>query len=189
MENDLISRQDVIKAINKALDRETFLYSFVRKIAIDAVRALPSVHPDVPDTNVGDTIFRKAAIDALCEEPQVWSGNDDYGQGLNNQWHYDVNALKKVPSAQPDLSEYSDKLWKAAYERGKADAQQGWIPVTERLPDESKWYLISNGLDSWVAIWSKENKEWLSVTGLDYTITDVVAWMEFPEPYREEGNT
>lgn len=62
-----------------------------------------------------------------------------------------------------------------------------WIPVTERLPDESKWYIISNGLDSWVAIWSKENKEWLSVTGLDYTITDVIAWMEFPDPYREDG--
>lgn len=26
-------------------------------------------------------------------------------------------------SAQPDLSDYSDKLWKAAYERGKRDAQ------------------------------------------------------------------
>ena len=66
---------------------------------------------------------------------------------------------------------------------------QRWIPCSERLPDESKWYLISNGLDSWVAIWSKENKEWLSVTGLDYTITDVVAWMEFPEAYREDGAT
>lgn len=27
------------------------------------------------------------------------------------------------PSAQPDMSEYSDRLWKAAYERGKREAQ------------------------------------------------------------------
>ena len=28
-----------------------------------------------------------------------------------------------MPFAQPDLSEYSDKLWRAAYERGKKEAQ------------------------------------------------------------------
>lgn len=31
--------------------------------------------------------------------------------------------IANMPSTQPDLSEYSDKLWKAAYERGKAEAQ------------------------------------------------------------------
>ena len=34
-------------AINKALDRETLLYSFVRKVAIDAVKALPSAQPEI----------------------------------------------------------------------------------------------------------------------------------------------
>lgn len=31
-------------------------------------------------------------------------------------------AIQQLPPAQPDLSGYSDKLWKAAYERGKAEA-------------------------------------------------------------------
>ena len=44
--NDLISRQAAIEAINKALDRETLLYSFVRKVATDAVKALPSAQPE-----------------------------------------------------------------------------------------------------------------------------------------------
>ena len=39
---DTIYREDAIKAINKALDRETLLYGFVRKIAVDAIRAMPS---------------------------------------------------------------------------------------------------------------------------------------------------
>jgi len=47
-----------------------------------------------------DLISRQAAIDALGDEPEVWSGKDEYEQGLNNQWHYDVNALKAVPSAE-----------------------------------------------------------------------------------------
>lgn len=49
-----------------------------------------------------DPIDRQAAIDALGEEPEVWSGKDEYERGLNNQWHYDVTALKAVPSAQTD---------------------------------------------------------------------------------------
>lgn len=49
-----------------------------------------------------DLIERQAAIDALGEEPEVWTGKDEYAQGLNNQWHYDVNSLKALPSAQPE---------------------------------------------------------------------------------------
>ena len=54
---------------------------------------------------MNDTIYRQAAIDALGEEPEVWTGNDDYAQGLNNQWHYDVNAIKALPSAQPEQTD------------------------------------------------------------------------------------
>jgi hypothetical protein len=38
----------------------------------------------------------------------------------------DIEALRMAISAletQPDLSSYSDKLWRNAYERGKAEAQ------------------------------------------------------------------
>ena len=55
-----------------------------------------------------DLISRKSALDALGEEPEVWTENDEYAQGLNNQWHYDVNALKAVPPAQPET--YKEKL-------------------------------------------------------------------------------
>ena len=39
---DLISRKAAIDAINKALDRETLLNSFVRKVAVDALKTMPS---------------------------------------------------------------------------------------------------------------------------------------------------
>ena len=46
MVGDTISRQAAIDAINKALDRETLLNSFVRKVAIDAVKELPPAQPE-----------------------------------------------------------------------------------------------------------------------------------------------
>jgi hypothetical protein len=44
--NDLISRQAAIEAINKALDRQTLLNRFVRKVAIDAIKQLPPAQPE-----------------------------------------------------------------------------------------------------------------------------------------------
>ena len=113
------------------------------------------INTDVPDTNVGDTISRQAAIDALGDEPEVWSGKDEYAQGLNNQWHYDVNALKAVPSAQPesfewchDCKEYDTeahcchrwtKVIRNTVEELKfAQPEQRWIPVKTRPMDEEE---------------------------------------------------
>lgn len=44
--DDYISRKAAIDAVNKALDRETLLYGFVRKVAIDAIRLLPSAQTE-----------------------------------------------------------------------------------------------------------------------------------------------
>lgn len=52
---------------------------------------------------MSDLIDRQDAIDALGDEPEVWTGKDEYAQGLNNQWHYDRNAILSCPSAEPDV--------------------------------------------------------------------------------------
>ena len=58
----------------------------------------------IQQTDFADQLITKqAAIDALGDEPEVWTGRDEYAQGLNNQWHYDRNAIKAVPSAQPEI--------------------------------------------------------------------------------------
>jgi hypothetical protein len=44
--SDLISRQAAIDAVNRALDRETLLNRLVRKVAIDAIRIVPTVQPN-----------------------------------------------------------------------------------------------------------------------------------------------
>lgn len=69
---------------------------------------------------MNDLINRQMAIDALGDEPEVWSGKDEYELGLNNQWHYDVNALKALPSAKPKTCEGCKHLgkWKNEVEYG-----------------------------------------------------------------------
>ena len=57
------------------------------------------------------------------------------------------NDIMRFPSAQPDLSSYSDKLWRAAYERGKAEAQPQ--RMRGRWINDAKTYyemLIKKGL-------------------------------------------
>lgn len=69
-----------------------------------------------------------------------------------------------------------------------------WIPVSERLPSESDYYLatIINGFDEeevciiWFAHVDDYNmvaSEWREITGED----TVIAWQPLPKPYREDG--
>ena len=144
-----------------------------------------------------DLISRQAAIDALGNEPEVWSENDQYDQyelGLNNQWNSDVDALKALPSAQQ------------------------WIPVSERLPNEDE--VLYDGIkmhgtremsDRVLAIdktgfiktgyfintshthsdgkkwefgdhYDNEPENWIVTS----TYHEPIAWMPLPDPYRKE---
>lgn len=49
---------------------------------------------------MSDLISRQDAIDALGEEPLVWDENDDYDVATRNQWRYDVECIKEVPSIE-----------------------------------------------------------------------------------------
>ena len=51
-----------------------------------------------------DLISRQAAINALGDKPLSWT-EGEYELGLQNQWQSDVDALKELPSAQPDQTD------------------------------------------------------------------------------------
>lgn len=66
-----------------------------------------------------DLIKREDAIKAMQER-----------YFLVHDFYTATAIIRSVPSADIDLSEYYDKLWKTAYERGKADRPQGeWKSV------------------------------------------------------------
>ena len=127
-------------------------------------------HEERTETHACDLISRQAAIDAHYE---YCNKHPDAGFPV-----WSLKILEDLPSAQPDLSEYSDKLWKAAYERGKAEAQQRWIPCSERLPEDGQEILATTTDNAWgdVVIIRTYYKEMHK---------SVIAWMPLPEPYAE----
>lgn len=72
---------------------------------------------------------------------------------------YLENVLDDMPTVDTDLSEYSDRLWQAAYERGKAEARKKgkWIyeGIRGRFPtcrcsvcgslENADWAVIQGG--------------------------------------------
>ena len=57
-----------------------------------------------------DFISRQAAIDALGEEPYALY-RDDYMLGRRNQYREDKNALRQLPSAEPEIIRCKDCKW------------------------------------------------------------------------------
>lgn len=92
-----------------------------------------------------------------------------------------------------DLEGYSDKLWRAAYERGKADRPRGeWINIEEEPPIDSESVVVSVYFpdygDTILAIghYSPRFDQWRLYSDREGEIRSgykVIAWMPLPEPY------
>ena len=61
-----------------------------------------------------DTISRQAAIDAMEESKTIFHDRKTIIGKMQD-------IVNNLPSVQSDMSGYSDRLWKLAYERGKRD--------------------------------------------------------------------
>ena len=70
---------------------------------------------------MSDLISRQAAIDVLgkMQTYKLFAGDDML---LIDQAEAQTE-LMMLPSVQPDLSSYSDKLWRNAYKRGRTEAE------------------------------------------------------------------
>ena len=138
---------------------------------------------DIPERNVGDMISRQDKTDAI----DILKRN--YPSSCYEDLCKAVDISIKALSAQTDLSAYSDKLWKSAYERGKSEAEQMWTPIEEHLPDLEVvvWVTLALGIRGYNIVskaqWDGDcwhyPKSRLRVT------LKVLAWMpiQIPKPY------
>ena len=146
-DRDTISRQAAIDALDGIIvvggrNNAVRMMRYIEAVR-DRLKQLPSAQPVDKDIHVpcNDTISRAAAIDAI-EEMQMpimrsmFSEEQFVFKGMSEA----LQAIKDLPSAQPDLSSYSDKLWRNAYERGKAEAQAEIVRCKDCKYHLHPWY-------------------------------------------------
>ena len=137
---DLISRDDAREAIEKLMEIH-FDRQVVLAKARDAIVSLPSADTDMSEYSdrlwkaayergkaekhqlATDLISRSDTIKAMCLECDIDEKCDVWIEGTDQRCT-DVEIVKGMPPADTDMSGYSDRLWKAAYERGKADGSR-----------------------------------------------------------------
>lgn len=106
---------------------------------------------------MSDVIYRQDAIDAVMDLPDCENGySDTYDKSCI------IGVIEDLPSAQQ------------------------WIPCSERLPEQSGFYLVTY---NWFGHLSRSIQHF---DGYDFKIStteigDVTAWMPLPEPYKEEN--
>lgn len=158
--SDLISRETAIDA-HCELCPDKYICCPVRNGNIcpefEVFRLLPSAQPETHDkrteTHACDLINREQAIDAVKDLPNCRNGfSDTYDKACI------IGVLEDLPTAQPH-----------------------WIPCSERLPEDSNFYIVTHKDFSVGFIWYSvfHGWEWQE---------NPVAWMPLPEPYGGESD-
>lgn len=107
-----------------------------------------------------DTIYREDAIEAVREKLQDWGGYtfEDYRRGL-----YEAqDIIEALPSAE---------------------AEQGWIPCSERLPDVDVDVLTTTDWSEVLIAWLLKCGAW-ETEGSVLVYDEITAWMPLPKPYK-----
>lgn len=157
--SDLISRTAAIEAIKKDMYADKDYMSAIICEGIENVlNNLPTAEPKRLTDDDFETIriHLNAFKEGLCNQRR-WKEAEEY-QGI-------IDRLIAFASAQPER-------------------KTGWIPCSERLPEEDREVLITAWRDTVMIAWLDDG-EW---TNDAVTFTDsskVNAWMPLPEPYRK----
>ena len=103
------------------------------------------------------------------------------------------NRVKECNGVCPfeDALKHADQAVKAIKSLPYAEPKTGWIPVSERLPeDTTKPVLISGnhkGLGVYAVDIARYNGGMWQYDGFTFPDCDILAWMPVPEPYKGEG--
>jgi hypothetical protein len=131
----------------------------------------------------GDGMTREEAIIHIGTLRTVIKDIPKYsGKAIDEALDMAIKVLEAPPN--DNWEDYSKRLWKSAYERGKADAEQRWIPVSERFPEKNVEVLATTQWGMVTIAELFEYDHWFIHEGATNVHTDeLIAWMPLPEPY------
>lgn len=114
---------------------------------------------------------------------------------LKNEIMRTYNMRPSTAERCMEILEVIDSISKKEYERGFADGRKPtWIPCSERLPENGRQVLVyARSVHYALAKYDEMReadgtykKQWVTFDAWKpfYTINDVIAWCELPEPWR-----
>lgn len=133
---------------------------------------------------MSDLISRQAAMD-ICDtfngQGSVWAVIKGYIKALPPVDAPDNNVGRSDCISRQAAIDACLNGWNKDYKEIVADIKalppveqkQGWIPVSERLPEEEGLYLVYTKEQPYVCLF--DGREWY--------IDEVIAWMPLPKPY------
>ena len=112
---------------------------------------------------MSDLIDRQAAIDEVHKNYDTILDFKSDGRTVADSFEDIINAL---PSAQPEPQ---------------------WIPCSERMPEDGKWCLFTDGVSMSVERYKADAMDHFFPEGRWFSLKDAVAWMPLPELYKGGG--
>jgi hypothetical protein len=94
--DDLIDRQAAIDAVQHAFDRETLLNRFARKVAVDALKTMPSAQPEQRWIPVSERLPDKPAR-YLVTNSRWGEYEVDWNIWINSRWLYNSDPIAWMP--------------------------------------------------------------------------------------------
>ena len=151
--SDLIDRKEMLRTYQyicdgvKCSECVQFLKSETGECPIERwINNLSSVSTELSnnspklDNKNGELISRQDAIDSI----NAYLGLSAVSRTIQNMTSIQ-EILEKLPPASPDLSTFSDKLWKIAYERGKEEGQKKGKWIYGEKSGQDGWYCSECG--------------------------------------------
>ena len=126
--------------------------------------------------------------DKVCQTAIMYAKNlHKYGIQIDSIWETATQQSMALNQAymrgRQDERDIFDE-WQEKHINTSTDTSSGWIPCSERLPEEDGYYLTTirfYHLHNLVAMGCNfEDGKWLYMEGDD----EVLAWMPLPQPYK-----
>ena len=184
-----MTREEAIAVLRREI--EPSVYEDEKSIAEAVDMAIEALSRETP------TVLEKHQLseEIPTNTPTDLISRADVLEGLKHSTAYlhdDIYTIvNRIPSAET-TGALDDAIAKyvadGLMELPSADRPTGWIPVSERSPENSGCVLISIAGDIEFGAYDRQNSDWaIWRDGYWDEGKRADAWMPLPEPYREDG--